>query len=530
MIPEQVLQPLSDALTPERAAAWLGFFRGCFLVAVPALALHLTFRFAPWRAGRPARVVLFPTLFCAALLAILAHQALWQVFGFTSGSFVPFMERYNPRMDNAAHRLVRGKILDRAGRVLAETADDGSGRRVYPYAEATAHVTGFRHPREGLNGMEGAADHELSGYKKLRNAEDFKQAGKLLLSERRQIGTNVTLAVDANLQLRASALLGGRRGAAVALDPRNGDVLLVCSSPSWDPNAWDRRLNSNPDSPLLNRALQGLYPAGSTFKTAIAALRVSSGRSLVIDCPGEGFRLSGWKRPIRDHEWYSWEKRGARWPGFGRIGLDVALAKSSNVYFAKAGVECGVAAFNAMVEALRLNQRVVLYENGASRIASVPGRVPVLGRAEKRELAQLSIGQGRLLLTPMHLATIVAAIANPEGAMAKPRLVLDGSDPQILARPFGPAVAARVRSAMRETAKTGTARAIAVPGLDIGAKTGTAQNPHGQDHAWFVCWAAKPDEEPGIAIAVIVENSGFGSAQALPVARGILEQWAAGTH
>ncbi len=521
-LPDSVAQ----TLTPARTASLLALFRGFFLFACPLLALHLALRFAPWRAGRRARAFLFPALFCAGLLAILAHQALWQIFGFASDRFVPFMERYNPRPDNAAHRLVRGSVLDRRGRVLAETAPDGSGLRVYPYAEATAHVVGFRHPRQGLTGVEGAADSVLSGYRELRTAEDFREAGRLALQTQRHVGTNVTLTVDAALQLRASTLLRGRRGAAVALDPRTGDVLLCCSSPSWDPNAWSSRLNSDPDSPLLNRALQGLYPAGSTFKTAIAAMLVASGRSLLIDCPGEGFRLSSWKRPIRDHEWYSWEKRGARWPGFGVIGLDKALAKSSNVYFAHAGVACGTAAFNAMADALGLRGRFTLYENGDRRIATAAGRVPVLGRAEKRELAQLSIGQGRLLLTPMHLCALAAAIANSDGAMMRPRIVLDGkTPPKEASRPFSPAVAARVRDAMRAVTRSGTARAISIAGLDIGAKTGTAQNPHGKDHAWFICWAAREGGEPEIAVAVVVENAGFGSAEALPVARGVLEQW-----
>ncbi|MBQ7667440.1 MAG: penicillin-binding protein 2 [Kiritimatiellae bacterium] len=516
-------EALSDWLAPPRVQEVLAVLRAFFLAAVALLVFRAVFHFAPYRIGHRTRLLLFPAIFCAALCAILAAQTRWQVFGHTDRRFVRFMEAHDPRPDAAAKKLVRGEILDRAGRRLAFTDSDGSGRRVYPCGEATAHVVGFRHPAEGLTGIEGAADDILSGYRALKTAEDFRAAAIETATRGHHVGTNVTLCIDARLQLRAAAALAGRRGAAVALDPRSGDVLLLASSPSFDPNEFNRRLNSDPSLPLFNRALRGLYPSGSTFKTAIAGLMVDCNVPLQLDCPADGFRVSPKARPIRDHEFYSWQKRGLAWPGFGRIGLDVALAKSSNVYFAQGGVMCGTEAFNALSERLACNDGIVVWSNGERRVSSVAGTVPKLGRAERRELSQLSIGQGRLQLTPLHLALLVSSIANGGVAMA-PRL-----SPEMpvreLSRPFSQRAARRVAAAMRAVVQSGTARKIEISGLDIGAKTGTAQNPHGDDHAWFVCFAGREGGEAQIAVAVVVENAGFGSAAALPVARAVLEEY-----
>ena len=486
-----MLDSLSEFLAPPRCRDVLALLRGAFCLACVALVLRACFHFAPYRVGHRVRLMLFPALFCIGALAIFVYQASWQLAGHTRKSFVSYMERHNSRPDNAAHHLIRGEILDRGGERLAYTEADGSGRRVYEYADACAHVVGFRHPSEGLTGVERAADDALSGWKELRTMEDVKEAGLAELEDvkeaglaamrpDRRIGTNVVLTIDVGLQLRACSEFDRlkRRGAAVAIDPRTGEILLLFSSPSFDPNRFDRSLNVDPEGRLLNRALRGRYPSGSTFKTAIAALMVECGVPQELDCPADGFRLRSWRRPIRDHEYYAYERKGLRWPGFGRIGLDTALAKSSNAYFAQGGVLCKPAPFNAMVARLHLNESVTVYSNGVRSIDSIAGNCPPLKRAELQELAQRSIGQGTLLVTPLHMAMLTAAIAN-HGVLVPPRLARD--EPP--------------------------------------------REPEREDHAWFVCFASRPGEEPSIAVAVVVENAGFGSAAALPVARGILKRF-----
>ena len=405
------MEELSAYLASGHLDGALALFRWALLALVPLLVLRAIFHFAPYRVWHRVRLMLFPLLFCAGALAILAYQSTWQLFGFTHPDFVQFIERFNPREDNAANHLIRGSILDRNGAVLAYTDPGGTGVRFYPWEEATAHVVGYRHPRDGLTGIEGAADATLSGYRQLETAADFKDALRTAMQRDRHVGTNVTLTVALGLQLAARALFDGRRGAAVALDPRTGEVLLAFSSPSFDPNVYDRRRLVDPESPMLNRALHGSYPPGSTFKTAIAALMAQTGVQQVLPCPAEGYRPPGARRPIRDHEYYAYERRGLAWPGFGTLDLDTALAKSSNSYFAHGGVLAGPPAFNDMAEKLHFNDRLVLYSNGLSRVSARPGHIPRLGRAEKRELAQLSIGQGTLLATPLHMCMLAAAAA-----------------------------------------------------------------------------------------------------------------------
>ena len=514
------MEELSAHLASGGLHGALASARWAFFALVPLLVLRVCFHFAPYRIGHRVKLMLFPLLFCAAALAILAYQSTWQLFGFTRPDFVQFTERFNPRTDNAANHLVRGSILDRNGDVLAYTEPDGSGRRVYPWEEAAAHVVGYRHPAGGLTGVEGAADAELSGYRALETAADFKDALRTAMQRDRHVGTNVAITVDASLQTAARALFDGRPGAAAAIDPRTGEILLLFSSPSFDPNVFDRRRMADPRSPMLNRALHGLYPPGSTFKTAIAALMAQTGAPQELFCPADGYKPPGARRPIRDHEYYAWERKGLAWPGFGTLDLDTALAKSSNSYFAHGGVLAGPDAFNEMVRKLHLDERIVVYSNGLERISVRPAHVPRLGRAETRELAQRSIGQGTLAVAPVHVAMIAAAIANG-GVLMRPHLAL-GREPEALDRPFTPAAAARAKRAMRRAVRTGTAKKADIPGLDVCGKTGTAQNPHGEDHAWFVCFA--PMDNPEIAVAVVVENAGFGSAAALPVAAGLLRQ------
>lgn len=512
------LESLTEFLAPPRARAVLAALGFSFYTASLLLVLLLALR--PEIRHRPRHRTLhsFGWLFLAALGAILVYQTTWQLAGFTRRDFVRFMERHNPRADNAAGHLVRGEIRDRFGRILAETDPTTQSFRAYPYGPATAHAVGFRHPTDGLTGMENAADMIVSGYDET-GRRNLRKAGLTALQSVRHVGGDVVLTLDAELQKFAYEQMAGRRGAVVAIDPGNGAIRILLSSPSFDPNAFDRTLNRNPASPLLNRALHGRYPAGSTFKVAIAGLAVERGIPSHIFCPADGYLAPGAHRPIRDHEYYAYEKRGLAWPGFGTLDLDTALAKSSNTYFANAAVQCGTDAFNDLAERLWFNARIPVFQTAGGALVSQKGNLPHLSRGEQRELAQLGIGQGRLTTTPLHMAMLVAGIAN-EGRLFQPRLV-ETDPPQELPRLFKPSTARRVAQAMRKVVTSGTGRGADIPGLDVCGKTGTAQNPGGEDHAWFVCFA--PHANPQIAIAVIVENAGFGSAAALPVAAAILK-------
>lgn len=513
-----MLESITTYLTPTHAQTVLAVLSTLFYIVVLTLVTLITFLHNQGHKTRYRKLKLFPLLFIVGMSAIIAYQSTWQLAGFTRLDFVRFMERYNPRYDNAAAHIIRGSIFDRFGRVLAETDASVKSLRSYPYADATAHIVGFRHPTEGLTGMENAADAIVSGYL-INEKLNFRKAGKTAMQDMRHVGTNVVLTIDADLQAFALSRMNGRRGAVVGIDPRNGAIRILLSSPSFDPNNYDRKLNIDPDSPLLNRALHGRYPPGSTFKLAVAGLAVDRGISLEINCPADGYFAPGARRPIRDHEYYSFERRGLKWPGFGFLDLDTALAKSSNSYFANAGVQCGTAAFNDLSDRLCFNARIPLFSSPAGAVTSQKGNIPHLGSGERRELSQLSIGQGRMTTTPLHMAMMVSAIAN-DGRLFRPHII-ETEAPTELPRLFSEKTAHRIKQAMRYVVTTGTGRDADVPGLDVCGKTGTAQNPGGDDHAWFVCFA--PGDHPTLALAVLLENAGFGSASALPVAAEILK-------
>jgi len=459
------------------------------------------------------------------LIGVLAYQATWQLSGTARPDFVAFMQSHDRRQFNPAHWIQRGRILDHRGRVLAQTREvagpsDTEAQRWYPYGPGFAHVVGYADPRFGTSGMESAANVSLNGGTP-ESLREWGQLGRQLITGgKRPKGRDLVLTLDAELQTLAYRRLAGRPGAVVMLVPADGAVRVLTSSPSFDPNRVDGLLFSgpDPDARLLNRATAGLYPPGSTFKVVLAAQSLDRGQEPVLSCPGDGFTTSRRYPKIRDHEYYSARRAGRAWGGFGRIGLARALAKSSNVYFAQLGVLQGHAAFQQTIERFLFNSRVVLTEGLSGRQLMRTGRIPRIATSDQYGLAQASIGQGQVLVTPAHMALITAAIAN-DGVAMRPRLTPD-EPVQVLGRMLGAHSAARLRQMMRQVVSGGTARGIDVPEIAIAGKTGTAQNPKGEPHSWFIAFA--PADRPRLAVAVLVEHAGYGSAVAAPIARDLL--------
>lgn len=315
-------------------------------------------------------------------------------------------------------------------------------------------------------------------------------------------GRPVPLTLDARLQARAEALMEGKRGAVVALEPATGRLRALVSAP---------RAN------YLNRALNGLYPPGSTFKVFMAAAALSQGLDPLFNCPAGGYRSARGTPAIRDVEARQMARRGKVWRGFGRLDLASALVHSSNTYFAQLGVALGPERFGRAVDAARLRDPAVLLAAASVSLESAGGGVPDGLRAP--ELAPVAIGQGALQLTPLAVAMLTAAVAN-DGVMLAPTLDA-AARPALRARPFTFESAGRVKAMMRTVVRAGTGRACDVPGLDVCGKTGTAETGRGgRDHAWFTCFA--PERTPRLVVTVVVEEGGFGAAAALPVARGVL--------
>ena len=457
----------------------------------------------------------------AAFLTVLGYQASWQLTGLFRPQFVAFMQSHDRREFNPAHRILRGRILDRRGRVLAQSQEiEGRVYRVYPFGAAFAHTVGYSDPRFGAIGAEAAANAQLNGATPETLASWGELGRQLLTKTKHPRGQDLTLTLDADLQRLALQRLGDRFGAVVLVRPKDGAVLVLATSPAFDPNRLEPELfrGPAPGTPLLNRATQGLYPPGSVFKVVMAAEAIEAGFSGTLNCPAEGFTTSRRYPPIRDHDYYSARKAGRAWSGFGNLDLTTAFAESSNVFFAQLGVRYGQDAFARTGERFAFDRQVRLYP-GTDRYGSLStGRLPRFAPSDLYGLAQASIGQGRVLASPAHLSTIAAAVAN-RGLAMRPRLLVQ-EPPEPLGQYMSAQTAARLAGMMRKVVTEGTGRGINGADLAIAGKTGTAENPRGAPHSWFIGFA--PAADPTLAVVVLVEHGGFGASVAAPIARDLL--------
>ncbi|WP_418790479.1 peptidoglycan D,D-transpeptidase FtsI family protein [Phosphitispora sp. TUW77] len=420
----------------------------------------------------------------------------------------------NRRLQLLEEKILRGKIIDRRDRILAETTVSGEGvRRVYPYGEITGNVTGYLSRKLGRWGLEAVYNNELLGIDSGLAADG---SWALSMFDKGKPGNNIILSLDAELQKTAYNMLGNRKGAVVAIEPGTGRILVMVSKPGFDPGQIETQWESlrvHPDSPLLNRAVQGLYPPGSTMKVVTAAgilAEKPETASRTFDAPGyivvEGRRI---------------EDSQAR----GKLSLAEAMARSSNYVFALLGIELGAAKFVDTAHGFGIGEELSL------GIPAASSRIPEPEEMSELELAETAIGQGRILVTPLNMAIVAAAVANG-GRVMKPNLVDEVRSPggvvirsfktKQLLTPMSEETADIIRDLMVSVVTGGTGRAASISGHQVAGKTGSAENPHGRPHAWFIGFA--PVENPKVAVAVIVENGGAGGTEAAPIAREIMKK------
>lgn len=350
-----------------------------------------------------------------------------------------------------------------------------------------------------------------------------------------QAGWDLHLNIEGDLQRYAFELMAGRPGAVVALDPRTGGVLTLLSLPDYDPELFSgvmpqevwSSLQNDPDHPLINRAIQGIYPPGSTFKMAILSAGFEEG------IVSEDFSAScGGGLQIGNRRFGCWQKRG-----HGRMYWATGLQHSCDVFFYTLGLRLGAARMGKMIVEYGFGSRTGIDLDGEVRGIAPTEKYLNKRYGEKKwsngQVANISIGQGEVTVTPVQLAVYSAAIAS--GWVCKPHLAKEihnpvtgeimARDPEIRPLRAKPETLARVREAMRMVINEpgGTAYLQRRTDITICGKTGTAQNPHGKDHAVFVGFA--PLEEPIIAIAVIVEHGEHGSSAAAPVACSLMERY-----
>lgn len=419
----------------------------------------------------------------------------------------------------------RGNILDRNGAILARDANEedafyGNGRRVYPIGVAAAHVVGYFDPRYGMAGVEKAADAELTGVEETA-LDALTRRGRDIVGDAFMEGRDVRLSIDARLQRAAWKAMEGKRGAVVALNPETGEILAMVSSPAFDPTEPGGYYGDAEAAPFLNRVIQGKYPAGSTFKVVMALMAADGGIAPVLNCPAEGYQAAKDGKAIRDSEYYLYQRSGRTWRGFGKIGLGEALVHSSNVYFAQLAQKIPVERFNECVVRLGINTPRVLFSMEQGDVTASAGSIQSVRAEDKKMRAQLAIGQGTMLVSPLDVACWTAVVANG-GVLNSPHLERDAPKGKYGAiRITAKRAAEHVRGMMRDVVRRGTGHLANIPRMGVSGKTGTAQNPKGDDHSWFTCFTAETN--PKMVLTVLVENGGFGSKNALPIARQILE-------
>ncbi|MDP9865626.1 MULTISPECIES: peptidoglycan D,D-transpeptidase FtsI family protein [Streptosporangium] len=462
-------------------------------------------------------------LMCGAMLfALLAQATHIQAFEADRLNEDP----RNPQRRIARFETPRGEILLRDGTVVATSRESGDGtyryRRSYPWGPLYAPVTGHL-SLYGGTGIEAAENAVLSGgdpWVKLRSLVDGTEGGATL-----------ELTIDGRAQRAAYEALRatGLRGAAVAIDPATGAILAMVSFPSYDPNLYttfdsaeldrvDRRLRSDPGDPLLNRAIQRNYPPGSAFKVVTSAAALISGRyspTVRVEAP-TAFRLPGTGTYLRNS--------GGTACGDGDPPLAYAFKTSCNTPFAKMGIDLGQDALREQAEAFGF---------GADDLTvPMPVAESVYPRGmDQAQTAMSALGQFDDRATPLMIAMISAAVAN-DGVLMRPYLVeqvrladgavIDEADPSPYRRTLDEDEADRLTAMMvTVTQPGGTGTAAAVPGVDVAAKTGTAENAaSGQDHAVFTGFA--PAATPRVAVGVLVEHGGSGGRTAAPVAAAVM--------
>ncbi|MBI4469863.1 MAG: penicillin-binding protein 2 [Acidobacteria bacterium] len=436
-------------------------------------------------------------------------------------------------------------------------------QRRYPYGSALAHVIGYvgeinrgqlKRPEYagyrpgdliGKAGVEAVYDRLIRGQEGWKRVVVDSTGREISELERVDPvpGDDIRLTIDLDLQLVAESELNDRRGAIVALDPRSGEVLVMVSHPSFDPNLFSQRITTpegkseyralvtDPERPMYNRVIQGVYPTGSTWKILIAAAGleegiITPGHSAIL-CGG-GIKVGRFVRCMKNH---------------GSPDIHAAIVHSCDGYFYRLGLKLGIDNMNKWVKRMGMGQKTGIDLPGERR-GMIPSRElkaklnPRDPRWKDFDTVLASIGQGSVVVTPIQLARAIAGVGSG-GVFHTPHVFLrtergagkrvDYGDDKAVKIDFHPRTLETVQRGMWGVVNEGgTGGGARVEGFDVAGKTGTAQvvglakaKGHLKDHAWFVSFA--PQGSPEIAAAILVENAGFGGTHSAPIARAVYE-------
>jgi len=420
---------------------------------------------------------------------------------------------FNPRLNRNNLTIQRGYIFDANGNILAQSMPtDYLYSRYFPFGNDFTHTVGFIGITK--SGVEARHNFTLDNL----DFEIWQRIQRELINGEPLRGDNVHLTLDQPMQRLAAESLRGISGAIVAMNPHTGRIIAMASSPDFNPNdigdIWRDLLADTENSPLLNRSTQGLYPPGSIFKlvTADAIMNhMPDFESFYVDCHGTA-----------EFDGESLQCFNAR--PHGRVNLSDAMKYSCNIFFAEAIMQIG---YDKLMESAKnmLFDSAYLFD-----LDYVRGRFNMTEGASTGEIIQTSIGQGRTLTTPLHMALITSAVANggnmPVPYMAERisshtgRIKWERGQPEFTAI-MSAYNANALTDMMVHAVESGTGTAARLAGIIVAGKTGTAEAATGS-HGWFVCFA--PANEPEIALAIITENTGS-TQRALEIARNMLSAY-----
>lgn len=423
---------------------------------------------------------------------------------------------YNVRMDSLAERVVRGKILDTNGEVLAETkvAEDGTETRVYPYGELFAHVVGY--DVKGKSGLESVENFNLL----TSNAFFFEKVMKEFKEEKNQ-GDYVVTNLDRRIQQAASDALGNYKGAVVVMEAATGKILSMVSKPTFDPNTvsdnW-QSLITDGNSVLLNRATQGSYAPGSTFKlvTTLEYMRENANyKAYEYLCEGE---ISYEETTIHC----------AKNRVHGEESLTTSLANSCNTSYSNIGLTLNLSSYRKTAEDLLFNSKL------PSPLPYSQSKFQLQQGADSAEIMMTAIGQGKTQVSPYHMAIITAAIANGGNAM-EPYLVdrvinyagtqVKKNMPKKYRTLMSSEEASELKKLMFGVVEYGTASSLKNDIYTVAGKTGTAEYSSDKEkaHSWFTGFSNV--DNPDIVVTVIVEGADNSGMRAVSVAKRVFDAY-----
>ena len=437
------------------------------------------------------RILLLLSFFCIAFAFLVVYLSYFQIFKAESIKNNPYNKRLWVNEDN----VIRGSIYDRNKNILAYNNRE-TNTRTYKYDNLYSHIIGYSYREYGKTGLELKYNEHLISQNIIQSNES---------------GNSLILTIDHQMQLKSRELLRGKKGSIITMNPKNGEIYSMVSLPDFNTNNlqenW-KNIIERDDSPLLNRGTQGLYSPGSVFKIISTIALLESEIDLSYNCIGES-NIDG----------YIFRNFGNK--SFGQISLEKAFSQSVNTYYTDKALEVGKNKLGDVADRLFINKNINF------DLPTKSSRFNYKGEIDKTEIAASFIGQGKVLVTPLNMALITSTIAN-NGDSMEPILVKEIIDEnnkivreirskknsQLIDRE----VAYEIQDMMLDVVRNGTGKNAGLNNFNICGKTGTAENPSGKSHSWFVGYG--PYENPELVVVVILEEDGTTGGQgAAPIAR-----------